>query len=199
MSVDGDGTRVVECDTHADPMGAPENPYGNAFYVRETPIEVEGGRERKVEAERYWKFISGSAKNAMGRPTAYKLEPTHARATFHDPRGPAGSRMGFIFNPLWLTPFDAKERYPAGDFVFNSKPGEGLPSFVAQGRSLVGEDPVAWYNFGLHHVPRLEDWPIQPVVRCGFKLHPSGFFDRNPVIDLAPSRNAASRHAGVAV
>ena len=175
-------------------MGSPENPYGNAFYVNETAIEVEGGRRRNVEAERYWKFVSGDAKNAMGKPTAYKLEARDARATFHDPKGPAGSRMGFIFNPLWVTPFDTKERYPAGEFVFNSKPGEGLPSFV-RGRSLVGQDPVAWYNFGLHHVPRLEDWPIQPVVRCGFKLMPTGFFDRNPVIDLAPSCNAASRHA----
>ena len=198
MTVDGDGTRVVECDTVVDAMGSPENPYGNAFYVKETPIDVEGGRKRNVEAERYWKFVSGDAKNAMGKPTAYKLEARDARSSFHDPKGPAGSRMGFIFNPLWITPYDAKERYPAGDFVYNSAGGEGLPSFVEQGRSLIGSNPVAWYNFGLHHVPRPEDWPIQPVVRCGFKLTPTGFFDRNPVIDLAPSCNAASRHACVA-
>ena len=47
-------------------------------------------------------------------------------------------------------------------------------------------------RFGLHHLPRPEDHPVQPCVVCGFKLMPNGFFDQNPVIDLPPEKNMAS-------
>ena len=45
---------------------------------------------------------------------------------------------------------------------------------------------MLWYVFGAHHFPRLEDWPVMPVVRCGFQLRPVGFFDRNPGLDVPP-------------
>ena len=51
---------------------------------------------------------------------------------------------------------------------------------------LQNEDVVLWYTFGSHHVPRLKDWPVMPVVRCGFELRPVGFFDRNPALDVPP-------------
>ena len=47
-------------------------------------------------------------------------------------------------------------------------------------------------------MPRLEDFPVQPVIRCGFKLMPSGFFDRNPGIDLGPETDESSCKAGAA-
>jgi primary-amine oxidase len=72
---------------------------------------------------------------------------------------------------------------------------EGLPAWVAKGRPVDGADVVAWHVFGLHHLPRLEDYPVQPVVKTGFTLMPNGFFDRNPALDLPPDRNKASTHA----
>ena len=134
----------------------------------------------------------------MDKPTAYKLEPSHSVAMFHDPTGPSGKRMGFAYNDLWVTPLDEREMYPAGDFVNYSEGGEGLPKFVAQKRSLNKSPVVAWHTFGLHHMPRLEDFPVQPVIRCGFKLMPSGFFDRNPGIDLGPETDESSCKAGAA-
>ena len=128
----------------------------------------------------------------MGKPTAFKLEPVQSVAAFHDPEGPSGKRMGFIYNQLWVTPFDEAERFPSGDFVNGNAGGEGLPTFVQQGRSVADTDIVAWHVFGLHHLPRLEDYPVQPCVRTGFKLMPNGFFDRNPNLDLPDSANKAS-------
>ena len=106
--------------------------------------------------------------------------------------------MGFIYNQLWVTPFHDDERWPAGEFVNGNTGGEGLPAFVKQGRSVEDADIVAWHVFGLHHLPRLEDFPVQPCVRTGFKLMPSGFFDRNPNLDLAPETNKASCTAAAA-
>lgn len=194
LAVDGDRNGVVECDTLAEPPG-PENPYGNAFYVRETPLTVEGGRERAPEAERYWKFVSREKTNAMGRPTAYKLEPVHAVKPFNHPEGPSGKRMPFVYKHLWVTPYDAEERFPAGRFMNHSDGSDGLPKWTAKRRPVDGEDIVAWHVFGLHHNPRLEDFPVQPVVTTGFKLMPNGFFDRNPNLDLPSSKNAASCNA----
>jgi primary-amine oxidase len=51
---------------------------------------------------------------------------------------------------------------------------------------------VLWYTFGIHHVPRIEDWPIMPVDTVSFWLKPVGFFDHNPALDVAPTR--ASGH-----
>lgn len=194
MSVDGDRNSVVECDTHVEPLG-PDNPAGNAFYVQETLLETEAGRSRNPDAERYWKFVSSDAKNHVGQPTAYKLEPVHSRASFVHPDSPSGRRMPFTRQHLWVTPYAAEERYPAGEFMNHSDGTGGLPAFVAQQRGIVDTDIVAWHVFGLHHLPRPEDYPVQPVVKTGFKLMPQGFFDRNPTLDLPPNANKASCHA----
>ena len=46
---------------------------------------------------------------------------------------------------------------------------------------------MLWHSFGLTHFPRTEDWPIMPVDYTGFTLKPTGFFDRNPALDVPPS------------
>jgi primary-amine oxidase len=53
-----------------------------------------------------------------------------------------------------------------------------------------GQDIVVWHTFGATHFPRPEDWPIMPVETCGFTLKPSGFFDRNPTLDVPASTSA---------
>jgi primary-amine oxidase len=63
---------------------------------------------------------------------------------------------------------------------------------VKANRPLENADIVVWHSFGIHHMPRSEDHPVQNCVVCGFKLIPSGFFDQNPVIDLPPSINEKS-------
>lgn len=195
VAIDGDRCTAVECDTVAPPIG-PENPYGNAFYIQETPIAEEGGRKRAPEKARYWKFVSAEKTNRMGRPTAFKLEPTHSLQPFNHPEGASGSRMPFIYNDLWVTAYDPAERFPAGEFMNQSDGSDGISSWVEAKRPVQGMDVVAWHVFGLHHMPRLEDFPVQPVVKTGFTLMPNGFFDVNPTLNLPPEKNKASIHAG---
>jgi primary-amine oxidase len=85
-----------------------------------------------------------------------------------------------------VTQYDPAQRYPAGDFVNQHPGGAGLPAFVAGDRDIDGTDIVLWHTFGPTHFPRPEEWPVMPVARCGFMLKPTGFFGRNPTIDVAP-------------
>ena len=95
-------------------------------------------------------------------------------------------RARFMTRHLWATPYRRDERYPAGEYPNQHAGGDGLPRWTAADRSLEDTDIVLWYVFGSHHVPRLEDWPVMPVVTCGFQLRPVGFFDRNPALDVPP-------------
>jgi primary-amine oxidase len=36
----------------------------------------------------------------------------------------------------------------------------------------------------MHHVVRLEDWPVMPRQNIGFMLEPHGFFNQNPTLNL---------------
>jgi primary-amine oxidase len=56
---------------------------------------------------------------------------------------------------------------------------------------------VVWHTFGLTHFPRTEDWPIMPVDRTGFTLKPTGFFDRNPTLDVPASVEHLAASSGM--
>jgi primary-amine oxidase len=132
----------------------------------------------------------------VGKPTGFRLEPGHVLTPFVRPESRSGVRSSFVQNHLWVTAFDPEERYPAGEFMNHSDGRGGLVDFVSKDRNIDNTDIVVWHVFGLHHLPRTEDFPVQPVITTGFKLTPSGFHDQNPGIDLPPQVNVASRLAG---
>ena len=59
MMVDGPGNTVVECDSVALPPG-PDNPYGNAWVVRQTPLRRESEAQRLADGRtaRYWRITT---------------------------------------------------------------------------------------------------------------------------------------------
>jgi primary-amine oxidase len=109
-------------------------------------------------------------------------------------------RAQVIGHTLWVTPYAPDERWPCGEFVNQSKRDEGLPAWTARNRPIDDTDVVLWYVFGIHHLPRPEDWPVMPVDTVSFQLKPYGFFDRNPALDVPPANghcgNPASRGPG---
>jgi primary-amine oxidase len=193
MAVDGERNRVVEVDTVALPMG-PDNPHGNAFTLRETVLESEQAAQRKVdfEAARFWRIESVQATNALGRPTAYKLMPLSPVPLLSHPQSSVARRAAFMTRQLWVTAFHPDELHAAGRYPNQSGGGDGLPAWTAGDRGLVGCDVVVWHSFGLHHIPRPEDFPVQPVTTAGFALHPAGFFDENPALDVPPAPSSMS-------
>ena len=187
MDVDGTANSVYEVETHPAPPG-PDNPWANAFAPTSTLLRRESDAQRVIDPahSRYWKVVSATATNRLGQPTAYKLLPGATPTLMADPGSSVAHRAGFATRNLWVTPYAPAERRAAGEYPNQHAGGDGLPAWTAQDRSIVDQDVVLWYTFGVTHVPRPEDWPVMPVEYAGFQLVPVGFFDRNPALDLPP-------------
>ena len=196
MEVDGAQNSVYEVETRPDPPGT-ENPWGNAFSATSTLLETEGAAKRSVDvaASRSWKVVNRSARNGLGQPTGYRLIPGATPTLLADPTSSVGRRASFARHNLWVTPFSPDERRVAGDYPNQHSGGDGLERWTAADRPIVDADVVLWYTFGVTHVPRPEDWPVMPVESTGFTLVASGFFDRNPALDVPPT-TAADCHTG---
>lgn len=198
LDVDGPTNRVHEVEAESVPAG-PENPWGNAFRQRITPLTTELAAQRETNAatSRTWRVVNESSRNGLGQPVGYKLVPTMSTPTMlASTESSVGRRAGFARHNLWVTPYRADERRAAGEYPNQHAGGDGLPRWTAADRSLVDTDVVLWYTFGVTHFVRPEDWPVMPVEYTGFLLSPFGFFDRNPALDVAPTSGEGSCHAG---
>jgi primary-amine oxidase len=193
VAIDGERNRVVEVDTVALPVG-PDNPHGNAFTIRESVLKSEQAAQRNVDfnAARFWKIESADSRNGLGQRTAYKLLPLSPVPMFSSPQSSVAKRAAFMSRQLWVTAYHPDELHAAGRYPNQSAGGDGLPAWTAADRPLVDTDLVVWHSFGLHHIPRPEDFPVQPVTTSGFALHPAGFFDENPALDVPPIKSGKS-------
>ena len=129
-----------------------------------------------------WKVVNPGRRNSLGEQVGYVLhshsgvDPLLDKADYQ--------RAGFIAHNLWITAFDADERYAAGDTP-NQNPGApGLPQYVRDNQSLVNRDIVLWLTIGHHHVTLAEDWPVLSGEKLSFELKPANFLDHNPAADL---------------
>jgi primary-amine oxidase len=186
FDVDGAGANsVVEQNIVALPPG-PKNPYHNAFTMTETVLkrELEAKRRLSLQTGRKWKVVNPSVRNALGQPVGYTLIPGENAVPYAGPKSSVAARAAFMNAHLWVTPYSPDEMYAAGPYINQSKGGEGLPKWVKANRAIENKDVVVWYTMGVNHIPRPEDWPVMPVHRASFKLVPTGFFARNPALDV---------------
>jgi Cu2+-containing amine oxidase len=187
LDVDGEANTVYASESEALPIG-PDNPHGLALVQRDTPLrtEQEGKQDYDWHSQRAWKVVNESVTNGLGTPVGYKLVPGGAFPPMMHPDSPVLRRAQAIGHTLWVTPFQEDERWPCGEFVVQSEEDRGLPVWTAQNRSIEDTDIVLWYVFGIHHITRPEEWPVMSVDTVSFWLKPTGFFDRNPALDVAP-------------
>ena len=125
--------------------------------------------------------------------------PGAAIPSLLDPASAVIQRAPVVGHTLWVTAHDDRERWPAGDYPTQSDGGadsgpephqQGIARWIAEDAPLVATDVVLWYVFGIHHITRVEDWPMMPVDIISFWLKPFGFFDANPSLD-APATSKA--------
>ena len=192
FDLDGEDNAVYEVDVEPLPPG-PTNPHGTQFHARSTLLgsEAEARRDCAPHKSRSWKVVNPQRLNRLGVPVGYKLLAGATPTLFADPDSYVGKRAGFARHNLWVTAFDAEELSAAGDMSLQSPGDGGLPAY-SRDRDIDNTDLVVWHTFGLTHVPRPEDWPVMPVEYSGFSLMPVGFFERNPALDLPPSKHHCS-------
>ena len=188
LDVDGPDNTVYVTESVPSAVGG-DDPYGLGLVVRDTPLrtEAEGRQDYDWGTQRGWKVVNGNVRNGLGTPPGYKLVPSGAFPPLLDRSSPAYQRAEVIGHTVWVTPYRQDERWPCGEFPNLSETDRGLPAWTAQNRPIENTDVVLWYVFGIHHITRPEDWPVMPVDIVSFWLKPSGFFGRNPALDVPPS------------
>lgn len=195
MMLDGEQNSVME--TNFSPMATGEaNPWGTAFKTEATLLktEQEAARQANGQTGRFWKVINPNVKNEVGNPTGYKLVAEHNPAILAQPDSYIGRRAGFARNHVWVTPYNPDEFYGTGKYT-NQHPGDGLPKYIEQNRSVENTDIVLWHTYGHTHICKPEDFPVMPVEYVGFTLKPNNFFNSNPAMDLPASKDSGSVNA----
>jgi primary-amine oxidase len=188
VDLDGVENSVQQVDIVADPLDA-ANVYQNAFAARATTLETESQALANVslDSARTWKFVNPQRLNALGQPVGYRFFPGDNTVPYAAPTSWWRKRAGFVDHHVWVTPFEATERYAAGDYPNQGVGGDGLVRWTHANRPIAGTDVVFWYTFGHTHLPRPEDYPVMPATYIGFLLKPAGFFTSNPANDVPPS------------
>lgn len=184
LDVDGMENLVEEMNTNALPRG-PANPWNNAFVMQMSLIrnEKEGMRNLNAASNRHWMIANANATNSLGQQKSYVLMPGHNASPLALPGSGPRKMADFLENQVWATAYNEDEIYPAGEYPNSRGIVDGLPSWVSDNQGLVKKDVVLWYNMGITHIVRPEDWPVMNIHTMGFSLKPFGFFDSNPVAD----------------
>lgn len=120
VSIDGPCNRVLETTLQPLPVSK-SNPYGNAIQKVSTPLKTEVAAKRpQPPPGSSWRIenTSGATNVANGQPTAYKLVPNTRGSPqpllLTDPTSAVSMRGAFATAALWVTPYSASERFPAG-------------------------------------------------------------------------------------
>jgi primary-amine oxidase len=188
LDIDGPDNTVMEVDSRALPV-SPDNPYGLSVVTESTPIRSEAASARDFNwaTQRSWKVVNPTKTNAWGTNPAYKLVPTASIPPMMEPDTPQYLRAPVIGHTVWVTRQHEDERWPCGAYPTQSTVDTGMTEWIRDDEPLENTDVVLWYVFGIHHITRVEDWPIMPADIVSFWLKPFGFFDQNPSIDVPPS------------
>ncbi|TBC73701.1 primary-amine oxidase [Rhizobium leguminosarum] len=193
MDVDGGDNTVTEHEFVPRPWGE-DNPYGNVFDTKTRVLkrELDSPALANGETGRYWKVSNPNIQNSVGKAPGYKIVVMPSPVMLAQPDSTVAQRGGFAKKHIWVTAFDAREKYASGDYPNVHAGGDGLPGYVKQNREIENADVVLWHSFGHTHVCKPEDFPIMPVEYAGFTLKPNGFFASNTAMDLPPEGNSQS-------
>lgn len=196
--VDGPNNTVVQNDAALSdaPLGSAENPHGNGFYCKKTPLRtaLEGAADYCHETGRSWDIINPNSINTVAKkPVAYKILNTNCPSILAKPGSTVWKRAGFARKALWVTPYKDYELFPAGDYVCQSSGEDGHPyngtvvDWAARDEPIENTDIVCYVQFGLTHFPRTEDFPVMPAEPVGVMIRASNFFKKNPALWVPPT------------
>lgn len=169
--IDGvnNSVQMVDAVPSDEPIGSPNNFYGNAFLPKITPFKTTGEAitDYNGATSRTWDMINPSRKHPYsGKPSSYKLVSREAPMLLPKPGSLVSNRAAFARHTVHVTPYVDRQFYPAGKYVpqTSGKPSRGLPEWIGDGTgSIENTDVVLWHTFGITHFPAPEDFPVMYV------------------------------------
>ncbi|KAJ2956148.1 hypothetical protein NQZ79_g7968 [Umbelopsis isabellina] len=190
--LDGLNNSIAQVDVQAveEPVGHPNNKYGNGFYPKTTVFKdtLEGQASANFDTARFWKVINPNKLNPRTQePVAFKVVSHNTSPLFAKPGSIVHDRAGFASKSIWVTPYEEKQMFAGGFYCNQSNGDDSLPHWAKKKKSIENTDIVMWYTFGITHLVRVEDFPVMPVESCGFSMKPCNFFSCNPALDVPPT------------
>ena len=110
-----------------------------------------------------------------------------------DPESFHHKRAEFADHNIYVTSHRDGELYAAGKYTNQSRGGTGVRSFADRKDNVLDTDLVVWVQFGINHVPRIEDFPVMPCEILKVHLKPVNFFTKNPALDVPPSEQSFNK------
>ncbi len=192
-AIDGHANRLIYEECHPMPRSA-FNSHGVGYTVQESLVEISAGLDLNPDTNRVFQIQNTAVRNPVnGKPIAYKIHAPPFQKIVADPDSYHHKRAEFADHNLYVTKYADGELYAGGKYTTQSRGGAGVRAWAGRNENIVDKDLVLYVQFGLQHATRAEDFPVMPceVIRVGFK--PSNFFERNPAIDVPPSRQEVNR------
>jgi primary-amine oxidase len=187
-AIDGhDGNKVVYEEAHPLPRDPQTNPFGVGYIAKETEITTSGGYDTSTSTNRVFKIQHTSKLNRINRKsTGYKVAAPPFQKILADHHSHHYKRAEFADKAVYVTKYRDHEWYAGGKWTNQSQGGDGVRTYAARDEDIAGE-PVVWVQFGITHIPRIEDFPVMPVEILRVSFKPVNFFERNPGIDVPQS------------
>jgi primary-amine oxidase len=174
------------------------NPHGNGYYRIETIAKTSGGYDLAPEHNRTFKIQNSVKINPIsGNAVGYKIMVPPFQKLLSRPGSFNYRRAEFGTHNIFAIKYKPDELYASGRYTNQSRGDDGVAKWAARKDDIVDEDIVLFIQFGINHIPRVEDFPVMPceTIKVGFK--PVDFFDRNPAIDVPPSTQAINKSVGL--
>ncbi|KAJ9621672.1 hypothetical protein H2203_007161 [Taxawa tesnikishii (nom. ined.)] len=186
-AIEGHANRLVYDEAIAMPR-SDFNPHGTGYYTTETLVERSGGYDLDYEKNRVFKIQNVAVRNPVnGKPVAYKIHAPPFQKIISDKDSFNYKRAEFSDRNIYAVKYRDGELYAGGKYTNQSRGGTGVRSWAERDESIVDDDLVVYVQFGINHVPRIEDFPVMPCEIIKVSMKPVNFFDKNPALDVPPS------------
>ncbi|SFE27146.1 copper amine oxidase [Roseivivax sediminis] len=189
LDFDIDGQANSFMRTGIVPATAPDDIPRRSMWVTEQEMpQTEGEAKYKVNPDTPAMYHVGNmgVTSGLGHHPSYMINPGNSVAytPLDVENDPPAMRNPYIEHTMFVTPYDRDERYAGGEYAFQSDGSDTLATWMQSDDSIADTDIVTWYTMGFHHIPRMEDWPVMPLMWKGITLAPFNFFDHNPAITV---------------
>ncbi|KAK4498489.1 hypothetical protein PRZ48_011147 [Zasmidium cellare] len=185
--IDGYQNRLVYDEAHPMPR-SDFNPHGTGYYSQETLLTHSGGYDVDYAANRVFKIQNAAVRNPINnKPVAYKIHAPPFQKMLSDSDSFNHKRAEFADKSIYAVKYRDGELYAGGKYTNQSRGGTGVRSWADRKDEIVDEDLVVFVQFGINHIPRIEDFPVMPCEIIKVALKPVNFFDKNPALDVPPS------------